>query len=235
MYSILDKSDKSEFMTGYGFNIRVWDEDCLCISDKSKVEFIKNHGVSILKENDIYDQYLKASNSGKLDIIDALEVDEQRGFWAVFASVVTNETNCLILFGSSIEHSNSVRLTIKRASVSRNLNSDHFFGEGKLIEVEMSQAVYADKDYIVKLEILADALRSSATSRKCRCNKAKVLEIQNIDGSKANIDVVHSTYDSSFQYKTGQIVEEPKYDNNRFNECSKGIHFFINRQEAVDF
>lgn len=55
MYSILDKSDKSEFMTGYGFNIRVWDEDCLCISDKSKVEFIKNHGVSILKENDIYD------------------------------------------------------------------------------------------------------------------------------------------------------------------------------------
>lgn len=98
MYSILDKSDKSEFMTGYGFNIRVWDEDCLCISDKSKVEFIKNHGVSILKENDIYDQYLKASNSGKLDIIDALEVDEQRGFWAVFASVVTNETNCLICY-----------------------------------------------------------------------------------------------------------------------------------------
>ena len=35
MYSILDKSDKSQFMTGYGFNIRVWDEDCLCISDKS--------------------------------------------------------------------------------------------------------------------------------------------------------------------------------------------------------
>ena len=101
--------------------------------------------------------------------------------------------------------------------------------------IGFKKAVYADKDYIVKLEILADALRSSATSRKCRCNKAKVLEIQNVDGSKANIDVVHSTCDPSFQYKTGQIVEEPKYDNNRFNECSKGIHFFINRQEAVDF
>ncbi len=101
--------------------------------------------------------------------------------------------------------------------------------------IGFKKAVYADKDYIVKLEILADALRSSATSRKCRCNKAKVLEIQNIDGSKANIDVVHSTYDPSFQYKTGQIVEEPKYDNNRFSECSKGIHFFINRQEAVNY
>ena len=101
--------------------------------------------------------------------------------------------------------------------------------------IGFKKAVNADKAYIIKLEISADALRSSATSRKCRCNKAKVLEIQNIDGSKANIDVVHSTYNPSFQYKTGQIVEEPKFDNNRFNECSKGIHFFINRQEAVDY
>lgn len=101
--------------------------------------------------------------------------------------------------------------------------------------IGFKKAVYGDKDYIVKLEIPADALRSSATSRKCRCNKAKVLEIQNVDGSKANIDVVHSTYDSLFQYKAGQIVEEPNFDDNRFNECSKGIHFFINRHEAVDF
>lgn len=101
--------------------------------------------------------------------------------------------------------------------------------------IGFKKAAYEDKCYIVKLEIPVDALRSSATSRKCRCNKAKVLEIQNIDGSKANIDVVHSIYDPSFQYKTGQIVEEPKYDDNRFNICSKGIHFFINRQEAVDF
>lgn len=101
--------------------------------------------------------------------------------------------------------------------------------------IGFKKAAYADKYYIVKLEIPVDALRSSATSRKCRCNKAKVLEIQNIDGSKANIDVVHSIYDPSFQYKTGQIVEEPKYDDNRFNVCSKGIHFFINRQEVVDF
>ena len=101
--------------------------------------------------------------------------------------------------------------------------------------IGFKKAVYADKDYIVKLEILADVLRSSATSRKCRCNKAKVLEIQNINGSKANIDVVHSTYDPSFQYKAGQIVEEPNFDDNRFNKCSKGIHFFINRQEADNY
>lgn len=32
--------------------------------------------------------------------------------------------------------------------------------------------------HIVKLEIPADAQRSSATGRKCRCDKAKVIEIQ---------------------------------------------------------
>lgn len=129
---------------------------------------------------------------------------------------------------------------------SANLNNADLSGTKNMMYIPMAcpeegsfigfkKAVYAGKNYIVKLEILADALRSSATSRKCRCNKAKVLEIQNVDGSKANIDVVHSTCDPSFQYKTGQIVEEPKYDDNRFNVCSKGIHFFINRQEAVDF
>ena len=101
--------------------------------------------------------------------------------------------------------------------------------------IGFKKAVYADKDYIVKLQIPADARRSSATDRICRCDKAKVLEIQNFDGSKANIDVVYSFWSSSFQYKAGQIVEEPNFDDNRFNECSKGIHFFISRQEAVDF
>ena len=34
---------------------------------------------------------------------------------------------------------------------------------------------------IVELEITEDALRSSATGRKCRCSKAKVLSITNIE------------------------------------------------------
>jgi len=39
--------------------------------------------------------------------------------------------------------------------------------------------------YIVKLKICEDADRSSSTSLKCRCSKAEVLEIQNLDGSRA--------------------------------------------------
>ena len=89
--------------------------------------------------------------------------------------------------------------------------------------------------YIVKLEIPEDARRSSATGRKCRCDKAKVIEIQELDGSPSELTEVASGYDRNFVYRVGEIAEEPKYNENRWKECAPGIHFFINRQEAVDY
>ena len=88
---------------------------------------------------------------------------------------------------------------------------------------------------IVELEIPADALRSSATSRKCRCSKAKVLSITNLDGTAANALLAFSRIRPGFIYKIGEIVEVPDFNTDRWNECSTGIHFFITRQEAVDY
>ena len=90
-------------------------------------------------------------------------------------------------------------------------------------------------DKIVKLRIPEDALRISATTRKCRCNKAEVVEIYNIDGTIANERIVNSSYDSSFTYEVGKTVEVQDFDTNRWNECTKGIHFFISRQEAINY
>ena len=90
-------------------------------------------------------------------------------------------------------------------------------------------------DKIVKLHIPQDALRSSATTRKCRCNKAEVVEIYNIDGTIADERIVNSSYDSSFTYEVGKTVEVQDFDTNRWNECTRGIHFFINRQEAINY
>lgn len=87
---------------------------------------------------------------------------------------------------------------------------------------------------IVKLEIAEDALRSSATSRKCRASKAKVLSITDVDGNPAG-DQVCSDHDKNFVYKVGGIVEVLDFDTNRWNECSTGIHHFISRAEAVKY
>ena len=90
-------------------------------------------------------------------------------------------------------------------------------------------------DLIVELEIPEDALRSSATTRKCRCSKAKVLSITNLDGSEANAEYTLSKNDSEFLYKVGEVVSVDNFDTNRWNECSTGIHFFMTREEAVDY
>ena len=90
-------------------------------------------------------------------------------------------------------------------------------------------------DKIVMLEICADAKRSSATSRKCRCSKAKVLAITNLDGSESGLSEIESDYDEDFIYCVGETVEVPDFDENRWNECTAGIHFFITREEAVKY
>ena len=90
-------------------------------------------------------------------------------------------------------------------------------------------------NYIVELEIPEDALRSSATSRKCRCSKAKVISITNVDGSPADVEVVYSKHDNTFTYEVGKMVTPDSFDEDRWHECAPGIHFFITRQEAVDY
>ena len=89
--------------------------------------------------------------------------------------------------------------------------------------------------YIVKLRILEDAKRSSATSRKCRCDKAEVVAIENSDGTVASVDSVKSNHNSSFVYRIGEVVCVDNFDDNRWNECAPGIHFFITRDEAVNY
>jgi hypothetical protein len=89
--------------------------------------------------------------------------------------------------------------------------------------------------YIVKLKICEYADRSSSTSLKCRCSKAEVLEIQNLDGSRAGITEICSDYNKDFIYKVGETVEVKDFDKCRWNECSNGIHFFIDRNVAVAY
>ena len=91
-------------------------------------------------------------------------------------------------------------------------------------------------EVIVKLKIPADAERSSATSSKCRASKAEVLEIQALDGEKLPNVTAYSQHDWSFIYEPGKIVtpKEP-FCKDRYDLCASGIHFFIDRQEAVDY
>ncbi len=88
-------------------------------------------------------------------------------------------------------------------------------------------------DNIAKLLIPEDAKRSSATSRKCRASKAIVLAIYNKCGRE--ISMGRSIYDFEFAYRVGETVHADRWDEDRWNECSNGIHFFITRREAEEY
>lgn len=88
---------------------------------------------------------------------------------------------------------------------------------------------------LVQLEIPADAKRSSATTMKCRCSKAMVISITNIDGSNEVDEVLNTLQVSKCLYKVGQLVIPDSFDEDRWNECSHGIHFFINKEDAINY
>ena len=90
-------------------------------------------------------------------------------------------------------------------------------------------------NHIVKLQIPEDAKRSNAFGRKCRASKAVCLEIQNKNGTDSGMTEIPSDHDSNFIYHVGETVEVADFDDDRTHECAPGIHFFITRQDAVDY
>ena len=90
-------------------------------------------------------------------------------------------------------------------------------------------------DKIVKLLIPEDAKRSSALGRKCRCSKAVVLGIEECDGTDSKLNEVCSNYNKNFIYVVNKTVSVDDFCEDRKQECAPGIHFFITRQEAVDY
>ena len=95
-----------------------------------------------------------------------------------------------------------------------------------------------EEPLIVKLEIPANAQRSSANGRNCRASEAKVIAIYDMNTGKAypKNRYAYSIYRPGFKYKVGETVAcEKEFDTNRWNECASGIHFFMTRRDAENY
>ena len=88
---------------------------------------------------------------------------------------------------------------------------------------------------LIKLEIPEDARRSSATTKKCRCDKAKVLGFYDLNSTELNIDKIINNNYNTCEYIKSEMVYPDSFDEDRWNECSHGIHFFINKQDAINY
>lgn len=77
-------------------------------------------------------------------------------------------------------------------------------------------------------------------SNKWRCNKAVVTKIESLDGNKT-YRIGHSCFctEQGIRGCTYQVDKVVK-PNNRYNsndelECAGGIHYFLTKQEAIDY
>lgn len=91
-----------------------------------------------------------------------------------------------------------------------------------------------NNEYLVKLQIPEDARRLSGTTKKCRCDKAMVLDITSLDGEEHYNEVTNTNYNETI-YKVGEMVYPDSFDENRWSECSHGIHFFVNKEDAINY
>ena len=71
------------------------------------------------------------------------KVSKHESYGLVGVSRVTHSLG-VSLFGSSIKHSNTIRLSIKAAEVDRHLSRDWYYGRSGLIEIELSPTQFAE-------------------------------------------------------------------------------------------
>lgn len=101
------------------------------------------------------------------------------------------------------------------------------FRKGKMLTEDIIGYKKCSGDVIVKLLIPRGAIVFSISGNKCRTNKAKVLEIEGADRAI-----------SQHKYMSYYVGDEfTVYNFNcEYNvECASGIHFFMTREEAVEY
>jgi antitoxin component YwqK of YwqJK toxin-antitoxin module len=92
---------------------------------------------------------------------------------------------------------------------------------------------------LVTLEISDDAKTNlhrkdivDATKAKYRCNKAKVLKIEDNEGREYPEATTHCYQDKKLKYAVGE-VEEKNYNTDIEVVCGEGIHFFLDKEVAL--
>lgn len=139
--------------------------------------------------------------------------------------------NCANLNGASLDHANLNCASLNGASLNCAKNADlaiaitRILPEGTLIGWKKCQG-----GVIVKLEIPADARRSSAFGRKCRAEFARVLEVI---GAKEGVSNYSDAKSPVIHYRVGEIVRPATpFCKDFTQECAAGVHFYVTRLEA---
>jgi len=202
----------------------------LCGADLRKIDF---YGVDLREAN------LDWTNLCEVDLreanLDWADLRRANLYGANLSGATLYEAN---LSGADLREANLYKANLSEAD----LRGAYLYGAKNIPYIPIncpSDGVFIAwkkvRNKLVKLEIPEDAKRSSATTTKCRCDKAKVLAITDWDGANPIDEIENISQAHHVTYKVGEIVYPDSFDEDRWNECSHGIHFFVNKQDAINY
>ena len=191
--------------------------------------------ISTITQNDLdlHDQWLKDNSKG------------QRLVSVVGEITVEADLSRADLREANLREADLSRANLREADLSRaNLREakevppyvfavTNILPAGNLIVYKKANC--GTREVILTLEIPAAAKRSNATGRKCRAEYAILLCVDGI-GWEYDGSPVTSKYDRAFVYPAiGETITPDGFDDDCWNECSTGVHFFITRYEAETY
>ena len=203
---------------------------------------LKKYGLNCLRGADLRHADLRDADLRDADLRDAdlrdadlrhanLRHANLRGADLRYADLYDADLRYADLYDADLRDADLPELTIAKTRI---LPDGDIIGWKKAYVADMPPT-----PVIVKLLIPSDAKRSNSTGRKCRANKARILDLQDLQDRQGNSlppdTTAYSSFDPDFTYKKGETVHVEDFDTNRWNECAPGIHFFITRIEAVNY
>ena len=102
------------------------------------------------------------------------------------------------------------------------------FRLGKVLDEPLTGYKKTKEGVVITAEIPAGAIVFCINGSKCRTNRAKIIDME-------GHEVLHSSYDNSFEYRLGQEINIKDFNLMYNVECASGFHFFRTRAEAEKY
>ena len=133
------------------------------------------------------------------------------------------------LTGAGLTGANLTRANLTGANLyGANLTEADQFRLGMVLDEPLMGYKKTKEGVVITAEIPAGAIVFCINGSKCRTNRAKITDM---DGH----EVLHSQYDSTFEYRLGQEINIKDFNLMYNVECASGFHFFRTRKVAEEY
>ena len=129
------------------------------------------------------------------------------------------------LYGANLEHAHLEGANLEGA----NLYEKEKFRLGQILKEPMTGYKKTKEGIVITATIPAGAIVFCINGRKCRTNKARIIDMGGQN------EVLHSSYDTNFEYRIWQDIEIENFNLMYNVECASGFHFFRTREEAEKY